>query len=129
MEPQRCYVSWDMTLFTRSGADAIRDVFIFVQDICELSVESVRIAACETEPGSAGSCIADVTAAALAKDRSPRGGRRAYDKPDTAGSLRVPAAKLDILVDLVGELVTVQARLSQLAAERDDAEVSSVAEE
>jgi two-component system chemotaxis sensor kinase CheA len=41
----------------------------------------------------------------------------------------VPAAKLDQLVDLVGELVTVQARLSELAARRDDSEVTEVSEE
>jgi two-component system chemotaxis sensor kinase CheA len=129
LEPQRCYVSWDMTLSTASGADAIRDVFIFVQDNCELSVEPVSPRACEPEPAAPALCAADMTAAALAKERNPQGGRRAYDKPDSAASLRVPAVKLDVLVDLVGELVTVQARLSQLAAERDDAEVSSVAEE
>jgi chemotaxis protein histidine kinase CheA len=49
-------------------------------------------------------------------------GRRSYDKPDNVSSLRVPAAKLDQFVDLVGELVTVQARLSELAARRDDPE-------
>jgi two-component system chemotaxis sensor kinase CheA len=41
----------------------------------------------------------------------------------------VPAAKLDQFVDLVGELVTVQARLSELSNQRDDAEVTAVSEE
>jgi len=41
----------------------------------------------------------------------------------------VPAAKLDQFVDLVGELVTVQARLSELSSQRDDAEVTAVSEE
>ena len=58
-----------------------------------------------------------------------RGGRRNYDAPDNASSLRVPAAKLDQFVDLVGELVTVQARLSEIAAKHDDIEISSVSEE
>ena len=44
-------------------------------------------------------------------------------------SLRVPALKLDQFVDLVGELVTVQARLSELAGRRDDAEIAEVSEE
>jgi two-component system chemotaxis sensor kinase CheA len=47
----------------------------------------------------------------------------------TATSLRVPAAKLDQFVDLVGELVTVQARLAELAARHDDPEVAEVSEE
>ena len=41
----------------------------------------------------------------------------------------MPAAKLDQFVNLVGELVTVQARLAEAAAGRDDPEVSAVSEE
>ena len=41
----------------------------------------------------------------------------------------MPAAKLDQFVDLVGELVTVQARLSELAARGDDPDVAAVSEE
>ena len=65
----------------------------------------------------------------LEEKRAERGGRRHYDTPDTASSIRVAAPKLDQFVNLVGELVTVQARLSEMAARRDDPEVSAVAEE
>lgn len=47
---------------------------------------------------------------------------------EEASSIRVPAAKLDSLVDLVGELVIAQARLSQIALNRDEAELLSIAE-
>ena len=56
-------------------------------------------------------------------------GRRAGDQPETTTSLRVPAARLDQLVDLVGEMVTVQARLSEIAARSEDSDVLAVAEE
>jgi two-component system chemotaxis sensor kinase CheA len=52
---------------------------------------------------------------------------KAKDEP--ASSIRVPAEKLDILVNLVGELVTVQARLTQTASVLHDADVVSIAEE
>ncbi len=119
LEPERCYICWDLTLATRAGADAIRDVFIFVEDTCDLAIQPVT-------PNSLS--VADRTAKALAEQRMERGGRREYDKPDRATSLRVPAAKLDQFVDLVGELVTLQARLSELAARRDDPEISEVSE-
>ncbi|MFP4484154.1 MAG: chemotaxis protein CheA [Spirochaetaceae bacterium] len=45
-----------------------------------------------------------------------------------SSSIRVNAEKLDDLVDLVGELVTLQARLSQTAAEMERADLTSVAE-
>ena len=137
LEAQRCYVSWDMTLATMATVDAIRDVFIFVEDICELAIEagkpeagtrvSERVVeaaegakAQETKTESASGekppaiCESDRIAQALEeKRRNP--GRRTNDQ-ESAASLRVPAARLDQLVDLVGELVTVQARLNEVAA-------------
>ena len=128
LDPERCYVTWEMNLTTSAGDDAIRDVFIFVQENCDLKIDPV--AAPVSAPGAdTARCPSDITASTLLEQRSLQPGRRAFDRPDTANSLRVPAARLDTLVDLVGELVTVQARLSELAAQRDDLEVSSVAEE
>ncbi|MBI5675802.1 MAG: chemotaxis protein CheA [Nitrospirae bacterium] len=50
-------------------------------------------------------------------------------RADVISNIKVPSDKLDKLVNLVGELVTVQARLSQTAAYREDTELSSIAEE
>jgi two-component system chemotaxis sensor kinase CheA len=120
LDPERCYVAWEIALATSAGREAIRDVFIFAEDSCELTIEAVL---------GLDAHEADAAAAALNEPRSQSGGRRTYDKPDTATSIRVPAAKLDQFVDLVGELVTVQARLSELAAHHGDPEVVLVAEE
>jgi two-component system chemotaxis sensor kinase CheA len=144
LDPERCYISWEMVLATAAGLDAIRDVFIFVEDSCELTIEPVAGPAGESLAGEAAApevgaarlaadatlpAEADLTAQALEDKRAVSGGRRHYDKPDNASSLRVPAAKLDQFVDLVGELVTVQARLSELAARSEDVEIASVSEE
>jgi two-component system chemotaxis sensor kinase CheA len=48
---------------------------------------------------------------------------------DAASSIRVPAERLDQLVNLVGELVTVQAHLSQTAAIHNNADFAAIAEE
>lgn len=126
MDPERCYVRWEMDLLTAASLEAIRDVFIFVEDSCELSIVPAPLpASSATQPV----CEADLTAQTHEEQRRAAPGRRSYDKPDNASSLRVPAAKLDQFVDLVGELVTVQARLSELSARRDDAEVTAVSEE
>jgi two-component system chemotaxis sensor kinase CheA len=119
LDPERCYISWDMLLTTAAGREAIRDVFIFVEDSCELSIEpdlAPREHAAEALPSTP-------------QERRGGYGRRAYDSPDNASSIRVPAARLDQFVNLVGELVTVQARLGEVAARRDDAEVTAVSEE
>ncbi len=144
LEPERCYVSWEIRLTTRATEDAIRDVFIFVEDSCDLAIEL-----CAPEPpeerreSPAGSSAAKCEPSASAApppydaDRVARSleekrratGRRAGDQPDAATSLRVPAARLDQLVDLVGERVTVQARLRQIAARSGEGEVLAVSEE
>ncbi len=123
LDPERCYIAWEMDLATAADRDAIRDVFIFVEDACELRIEQDGANAAES-PATATAGQADRIAAGLEEQRARASGRRNYDKPDNASSLRVPAAKLDQFVNLVGELVTVQARLSELAGRRDDAEVT-----
>ena len=125
LNPERCYISWEMVLATSLGREAIRDVFIFVEDNCELVIAP----AAEESPRSPGQPAGDHVARALEEPRTAQPGRRSYDKADNAASLRVPAQKLDQFVDLVGELVTVQARLSELAARSDDPDVAAVSEE
>jgi two-component system, chemotaxis family, sensor kinase CheA len=136
LDPERCYISWEMVLATAAEADAIRDVFIFVEDNCELTIEPAsNLGPISTHGSARGSaepateCEADRTARALKDKRGGQGDRRIYDAPDNASSLRVPAAKLDQFVNLVGELVTVQARLSELAARHDDPAMAEVAED
>ncbi|HEX4068421.1 MAG TPA: chemotaxis protein CheA [Acidobacteriaceae bacterium] len=143
LEPERCYLRWKLRLETPAGSqvgpDAIRDVFIFVEDACtlEIACEGIADGATESSPAEAeAKREADGEQAVAAGDGTARAheekrknpGRRDGDK-ESAGSLRVPAARLDQLVDLVGELVTVQARLTALAARSEDAEVQAVGEE
>jgi two-component system chemotaxis sensor kinase CheA len=127
IDPERCYISWEIDLVTAADRDAIRDVFIFVEETCDLSIEPAP-GSTTASKAAQPSCEADLTARALDEKRGA-GGRRSYDKPDNASSLRVPAAKLDQFVDLVGEMVTVQARLSEIAGRRDDSEITAVSEE
>ena len=47
----------------------------------------------------------------------------------SSGSVRVDSLKLDELVDLVGEMVTVQAHLTELASHKQDASIISIAEQ
>jgi len=120
LDPERCYVSWEMLLTTAAVPEAIRDVFIFVEDACELTIGPA--------PGQSDA-IDTKSSDAAPVERASGGGRRASDKPESASSIRVAAAKLDQLVNLVGELVTVQARLGEVAARREDPDVLAVSEE
>ncbi|HEY6447031.1 MAG TPA: chemotaxis protein CheA [Acidobacteriaceae bacterium] len=145
LDPECCYIAWEMTLATDAAENALRDVFIFVEDQCTLEILPDRVTApeemtpAETKapslPLAAAPraqddplCVADQTALGLVEPRRSAG-RRSCDHLDNTTSLRVPAAKLDQLVNLVGELMSVQSRLSELAARLDDTEMQGVAEE
>jgi two-component system chemotaxis sensor kinase CheA len=141
LEPDRCYICWDIELTTPASADEIRDVFIFVEDACELAIEAQSEPDVPSEPAPSATAPTQKSEAKplsretadkpgdAAKPATKPWGRRAYDTPDNASSIRVPAPKLDQLVNLLGELVTVQARLNEIAAGREDPLLASVSEE
>jgi two-component system chemotaxis sensor kinase CheA len=116
IDPERCYLAWNMVLATAAPPEAIRDIFIFVEDNCELSIEPISKETAETATPSRK----------LASEAVPEGSNTA-NSPG-ASSIRVSADKLDQLVNLVGELVTVQARLSEVAARREDPDVLEISE-
>ncbi|HLJ16076.1 MAG TPA: chemotaxis protein CheA [Bryobacteraceae bacterium] len=119
LDPQRCYISWELLLTTSASVEGIRDVFIFVEDNCELAIEPAT-----PLPQTAAS-----PEIAQPAERRSSQGRRGSDKETQSSSIRVAAARLDQLVGLVGQLVTVQARLTEIAARGEDRDIQSVAEE
>jgi len=122
MNAEYCYLGWEILLTTERGIDAIKDVFIFVEDECELRIEELE----------GGSCSVKAEAAAGGGSNSLRSGKSGKDGVGGNGStasVRVRSDKLDLLVDLIGELVTVQARLTQATADRNDPELDSISEE
>jgi two-component system, chemotaxis family, sensor kinase CheA len=164
MDAEQCYIYWDIILTTSEGVDAIKDVFIFIEDDCELRIDKIddggwldnesgykklgdilvergdlnpaelkqvlseqkRFGELLVEKGIVGP---EKIQSALVEQQHVKDIRQEREKQESVASIRVPAGKLDILVNLVGELVTVQARLSQMAAMRNEVELSSVAEE
>jgi two-component system chemotaxis sensor kinase CheA len=124
LDPEVPHIGWRVDLEAADPASAIDDVFMFLRDSMELTlVELVQ----DAHPVAV--LDAAETVPSVAQKASPQA------KADTAGekpastSLRVPAERLDELMDRVGELVIAQARLSQLAAQSDDPTLKSVAED
>ncbi|MDH4163388.1 MAG: chemotaxis protein CheA [Nitrospirota bacterium] len=164
LNAEECHLYWDVILTTDRGIDAIKDVFIFVQDVSELTIEPLDEAGQvpgEMEYKKLGELLVergdlnhddihdvmqdqrrlgeilverglvniDKVEAALTEQQHVRELQRERQKTEEMTSIRVRSDKLDKLVDLVGELVTVQARLSQIAAEGTSALLLSIAEE
>ncbi len=164
MDSEVCYTAWDIILTTTQDKNAIRDVFIFVEDNCDLHIDVIDDSSqTDTKPeykklgeilvergdlntnelktvldaqkriGSllvdSGMVSTDQVQAALVEQQHIREMRLKRQASESTASIRVPAEKLDNLVNMVGELVTVQSRLSQLAARFNDLSLIQVAEE
>lgn len=164
LDPELCYIYWDVILTTTKGVNAIKDVFIFVQDTSELTIEPIDIEGVLSEDDEykklgeilvergdlspadiqeiaseqkrfgellveKGLVNNDRVEAALTEQQHVRGLRRERQKSEELASIRVQSEKLDKLVDLVGELVTVQARLTQVATEGTSALLLTISEE
>lgn len=189
IDPELCYTYWDIILTTALGINAIKDIFIFIEDDCGLDIDIIddgasadeifaqsmlkdvfasqgyvtledlqrisgphkRIGEILVERGDltekdikkalrkqkpigemlvkAGMVDAGKVESALAEQQHVKEIKQREQQADTASSIRVASDKLDSLVNLVGEMVTVQARLSQLSSFRNDPDLLSVAEE
>jgi two-component system chemotaxis sensor kinase CheA len=66
---------------------------------------------------------------ALAEQEQIRAIRKKRAAVEESSSIRVPAQRLDDLVNLVGELVTIQARLTQYSAQKNDPDIVGISEE
>ncbi|AEJ18952.1 CheA signal transduction histidine kinase [Gracilinema caldarium DSM 7334] len=156
LNPESCYISWDITLTTDKGIDAIKDVFIFVEDIANIDITPTdqidkvkRIGEILVDRGIASpEVIEDVE-----QDKRKIGEilvEKQIVKPEdiqsalveqehlkqlkerqeiTTASIRVPSHRLDALVDLVGELVTLQARLARTAVTIQDGSLTTISEQ
>jgi two-component system chemotaxis sensor kinase CheA len=148
LEPEYCYLKWDVTLHSDCDKAAIDDVFMFVVD--EMKLTLVPLAHVELPAPSAllqemVSEAAPVEAAPIAPDAPVKAepvARRDEPKQNETkreeakrgeergiATVRVQAERLDELMDRVGELVIAQARLSQLAASGSDLSIKMIAEE
>lgn len=120
--PSECHLAWEVILTTEHPRDAIEDVFIFVIDEMTLEIEALNGA--EPEEASAAEVVAPAAAATQeATANDPKGPARASE------TVRVPAERLDELMDRVGELVIAQSRLKQVATTSIDQHLRAVSEE
>ncbi|MBW6423731.1 chemotaxis protein CheA [Rhizobium sp. XQZ8] len=129
--PTDLYISWEVELLTTQPRSAIDDVFIFVMDEMQLDVSAVEAPPAEKPaPAAIPVPAAAATPVAAVPALTPATSGPADSKPNKAAeNVRVPAEKLDELMDRVGELVIAQSRLSQLAGGSGDLQLRAVSED
>lgn len=168
LAPENCYVYWDIILTTSRGQDAIKDVFIFVEDDCDIKIELIdKSGLIDREEGykklgdilvergdlspvemqkvlmlqkrfgellvEQGIVSPEKVQSALVEQQHVKSVRKerseAPQQAEAAASIRVPAERLDQLINLVGEMVTVQAHLSQVSLAVGDSTFIAISEE
>lgn len=123
LDPKSLYTSWVVELQTSSPRSTIEEVFIFVMD--EMSLKMREIEGANEGDDASSSDIEPLPVELAAKTSSGQD-----NKPQRATeNVRVPAERLDELMDRVGELVIAQSRLSQLANTSADIQLRSVSED
>ena len=126
--PNECHLGWDVTLRGDISREAIEDVFIFVMDDMTLEIAPLGEEAPAEPVVAAAAPAAAAPVEAAAPVAAAAGGPPAAAQP-AVENVRVPADRLDALMDRVGELVIAQSRLSQLANNRHDLLLRSVTED
>ncbi|MCQ4159453.1 chemotaxis protein CheA [Roseomonas sp. GC11] len=154
LDPTALHTAWEIMLHAPVPRARIEEVFLFVIDDMELALEPLgeplggaaepappahapagapqagapQAGASQTGASQPGKSPAGTPQAALSQaSHPPAAGKR--DAAQAAESVRVPAFKLDELMDRVGELVIAQSRLRQVAHASSDLGLRSVAEE
>jgi len=158
LNPEQCYIFWDIVLTTNRGLDAVNDVFIFVDDESEVRIDKIasdvdveeihkRLGDILIERGDVtsgminealgaqkqiGELLVEAGVVTQGRVESALTEQQAIKKRKfaaKAASVRVPADKLDNLINLVGELVITQARLTQVSADMHNVELAGPVEE
>ncbi|MGN7294347.1 chemotaxis protein CheA [Rhizobium sp. SAFR-030] len=139
--PTDLHIAWTVELMTEQPRSAIDDVFIFVMDDMQLDVEvitgagpttgSVRKPAVEAVRPEAALPQVQSQPAAAELPAATRSAPAQADPKQAKNNenVRVPAERLDELMDRVGELVIAQSRLSQLAGVSGDLMLRAVSED
>ncbi|MBN8952967.1 chemotaxis protein CheA [Rhizobium sp. 60-20] len=133
IEPRDLHIGWTVHLTTDKPRSDIEDVFIFVMDDMAMELKELQTQnepspvpipaqseqSIEDEPSKPAAQPVDAAKAQPVDAKSQK----------QADNVRVPALRLDEMMDRVGELVIAQSRLSQMANSAVDLGLRSVSEE
>jgi two-component system, chemotaxis family, sensor kinase CheA len=147
MDATLCYTYWEVILVTKSTVNDISDVFIFVEDESAIEIQKIasgnllsdtvfadelnKIISIHNDIGlNTIQRLAEESISRRIKDTIVTSNKREKigSKDTSISSIRVSSDKLDVLMNLVSELVTTQARLSLYAEENNIPGLMPIAE-
>ncbi len=142
LNPEDCFVAWDVVLNTTEPENEIQDVFIFVEDECDLEVTEISNGnilkrpeleafiekAQSGEEPLTSDVLKSVSWVQEKKVAEQSEKKKVQLKEHKISSIRVSSTKIDELVNLVSELVTIQAQLNLHAENSGDAHLVGLSE-
>ena len=111
LDPESCYLSWELTVDTDATREVIDQVFDWAEGDCELQIRDENAAAATP---SAKPSVAVETKAPEAAPRAAVAEEPTKQSLGDGSSIRVSTEKIDELMNTVGELVITQSMLTQL---------------
>ncbi|HYC87442.1 MAG TPA: chemotaxis protein CheA [Chryseosolibacter sp.] len=140
LAPDCCYTNFELILATTSSPDKIKEVFLFAEDQCGITIEKlsqtdllsdIRFKSSVLEHALKMSQIGLKRLKSWLKNETNKSdaiARPSNKRESQRSSIRVSSDKLDGLMNLISELVTAQARLTLLARQNNIPEFSNLSE-
>jgi two-component system chemotaxis sensor kinase CheA len=119
LDPGECHLGWRLELRGDATRAAIKSVFDWVEDECDLAIEPLPGA--EVHVAHAPAAVTPAAPAAPVAKAAPR-----ESASNESGSVRVAIDKIDGLIDLVGELVITQSMLDTFREDFDPARLEAL---
>lgn len=137
----KCYTWWEILLSTNQSIDDIKNVFIFVEDDCQLEINMISTlnllddkdfkARFKNKPAERKVKGFEQTKAfieQLNQEQLNTIQTKVNIKESNISSIRVSTDKLDDLLKLVSEMITIQSRLNTYSEKSKEPELISISE-
>ncbi len=141
LNSQDCYITWDIILNTTEAHNEIQDVFIFVEDECDLTITEIYngniientlfteiIEKCKLGEEKLTPQLLKGISWSGEMQKTSVSKKKTTLKEHKISSIRVASTKIDELVNLVSELVTIQAQLNLYAENSGEAQIMGLSE-
>jgi len=141
-EPTSCYIWWEVLLSTNQSLEDIKNVFIFVEDDCQLEINAISDSNLLDDSDFINSFIKQKKEVKIndieqikiylenyhkeKEDKNIQSKR--IIKETGINSIRVSTEKLDELLKIVSELITLQSKLNNFAEIEKNQELLAISE-
>ena len=130
LDPEECHLSWHLTVLGNIQSEEIDEIFDWVEDECDLSIQPITNQIEDVEHNQTEVEVSAVDPAEDSKEKNQEvevstpanvttkpavsSNKKESKKPSAkaSSSIRVDTGKIDTLINMVGELVITQSMLS-----------------